>query len=156
MSEAPGQPQIKHKTFTYRTHMEWVGGRAGKSSAEGKATFRVASPPEFKGEAGVWSPEDLLVQALNACTMSTFVAFATKKNLPLESYHSSAVGTLEFVDTGYQFTKIDVAVTMTLGAGGNEADAKKILQDAHKACLISNSLKSKVTVHADVKTSRSS
>ncbi|HEX9816464.1 MAG TPA: OsmC family protein [Candidatus Thermoplasmatota archaeon] len=150
MSDTAGQPQVKHKTFQFRTKMEWAGGRGGNSSAEGKPTFRVASPPEFKGEAGVWSPEDLLIQALNACTMSTFISFATKKNLPLQSYSSEAVGTLEFVDTSFQFTKLDVDVTMRLGPGGTEADAQKILHDAHKACLISNSLKGKVTVRGRV------
>lgn len=150
MSDAPAQPHIKHKTFTFRTQMEWAGGRGGNSTAEGKPSFRVASPPEFKGEAGVWSPEDLLIQALNACTMSTFLSFATKKNLPLETYQSEAVGTLEFVDVGFQFTKIDVEVTMKLGPGGTEADAQTILHDAHKACLIANSLKSKVNVRGRV------
>lgn len=150
MSDAPGQPQIKHKTFQFRTTMEWAGGRGGNSSAEGKPTFRVASPPEFKGEAGVWSPEDLLVQALNACTLSTFISFATKKNLPLVAYSSEAVGTLEFVEGGFRFTKIDVDVTMKLGPGASEADAQKILHDAHGACLISNSLRAKVNVRGRV------
>lgn len=150
MSDAPGQPVIKHKTFQFRAKMEWAGGRGGNASAEGKQTFRVASPPEFKGEAGVWSPEDLLIQALNACTMTTFISFATKKNLPLVSYQSEVVGTLEFVEVGFQFTKIDVDVTMKLGPGGTEADAQKILHDAHGACLIANSLKAQVTVRGRV------
>ena len=30
----------------------------------------------LKGEAGVWAPEEMLVAALNACMMLTFVAFA--------------------------------------------------------------------------------
>lgn len=150
MSDTAGQPQIKHKTFQFRTKMEWAGGRGGNSTAEGKPTFRVASPPEFKGEAGVWSPEDLLIQALNACTMTTFISFATKKNLPLQAYSSEATGTLEFVETGFRFTKIDVDVTMKIGPGASEADAQTILHDAHKACLIANSLKSQVNVRGRV------
>jgi len=78
--------------------------------------------------------------------VSTFVSFATKKNLPLQAYTSEASGLLEFVDGHFEFTKLNVDVTMRLGPGGTEAEAKKILDDAHHACLISNSLKGKVTV----------
>ncbi|MBI3191832.1 MAG: OsmC family protein, partial [Pedosphaera parvula] len=54
--------------------------------------FRVASPPEFKGEAGVWTPEDLFVAAVNVCTMTTFAAFAQRLNLPVLSYRCEAEG----------------------------------------------------------------
>lgn len=146
MSDAPGQPQIKHKSFSYRTKMEWAGGRGGQSSAEGKPSFRVASPPEFKGEAGVWSPEDLLVQAANACTMTTFLSFAARKNLPVTAYSSEATGLLEFVDGKYQFTRIDILVALRLGSGGSWEEAQTVLHDAHGACLIANSIKAKVHV----------
>lgn len=142
--------QVQRKSFTFRTGIEWAGGRGGTGTAEGKPSFRVASPPEFKGEAGVWSPEDLLVQAANACTMSTFINFAQRKNVPLSAYSSKAEGLLEFTDGSYRFTKIDIHVQLRLKAGGNADEAKKVLDDAHKACLIANSLRGAVHVTADV------
>jgi peroxiredoxin-like protein len=150
MTDAPARTNIVRKSFTFHTRVEWAGGRGGASIAEGKPKFRVASPPEFKGEAGVWSPEDLLIQATNACTMATFLAFANRKNLPLESYASDASGTLEFVEKSYQFTRIEIRVKMGLGPEGSIEEARQILHDAHAACLISNSINAKVVVEADI------
>ena len=141
---------IRHKSFTFSTQIEWAGGRGGTGSAAGKPSFRVASPPEFKGEAGVWSPEDLLVQAANACTMSTFVGFANRKGLPVGGYSSTASGLLEFVDGKYRFTRIEIRAKIRLKAGGNVGDAQAILKDAHAACLIANSLRATVDVVGDV------
>ena len=58
----------------------------------------IGSPPEFKGEAGVWAPEEMLVAALNACMMLTFVSFAQSKRLEFVAYESAAEGLLENVD----------------------------------------------------------
>src|SRR5205085_2826406 len=52
------------KSFRYKSSLVWNSGRRGKTSAPGKPEFDVGSPPEFKGEPGVWSPEELLVGAL--------------------------------------------------------------------------------------------
>ena len=53
---------VTHKTFTYETFSEWVGAKAATFSSVGKPTFRVASPPEFRGEKNVWTPEDPLTE----------------------------------------------------------------------------------------------
>jgi peroxiredoxin-like protein len=147
---AAEEQSIRRKSFTFKTQIKWLGGRAGTSNAEGKPSFRVASPPEFKGEPGVWSPEDLLVQAANACTMTTFLSFANRKQLPLVSYESHAEGLLEFVDGTYRFTRIDIRAKIQLKPGASADEAKTILHDAHKACLIANSLRGDVHVEADV------
>lgn len=50
------EPKVRHKTFSYRTALEWAGNRAGILTAEGKLSFRVASPPELKGNRGCGLP----------------------------------------------------------------------------------------------------
>jgi len=42
----------------------------------GKSGDRRGQPPEFKGEPGNWSPEELLVGSLNTCIMLTFLTLA--------------------------------------------------------------------------------
>ncbi len=140
------QPKVKYKTFKYHTNLKWLGNRAGMLAAEGKTEFRVASPPEFKGEAGVWTPEDLFVAAVETCTMTTFAAFAQKQNLPILSYTSKAEGFLEFVDGKYQFTKIILRPTVLIGAPEAVELTRKTLNDAHHGCLIANSIKSDVVL----------
>ena len=103
-------PQVKHKTFTYATDLEWLQARQGKLCSGSKPVLDVSSPPEFKGIPGVWTPEDLFVASAEICAMSTFLSFGGRKNIPLISYRSSAEGVLEFVDGRYRFTKVRISL----------------------------------------------
>jgi organic hydroperoxide reductase OsmC/OhrA len=142
---APSQT-LKRKSFKYHVNVAWLENRAGTLSSEGKPSIRVASPPEFKGEAGTWSPEDLFVAAVNACTMTTFIALATRLQIPLVSYTSDAEGTLEFVDGGYTFTKVVLRPVVEVRTADAVIQAEQTMQTAHKTCLIANSVKSQVVV----------
>lgn len=139
----------KYKSFTYQTHLQWLENRAGQMNAIGKPAFRVASPPEFKGEAGVWTPEDLFVAAVETCTMTTFLAFASRQHIPLVSYESSAEGSLEFTDDGYRFTKVIVKPRVVVSNEASLAQAQKTMEDAHHNCLIANSIRSEVVVEPE-------
>lgn len=146
---ASGAGQVRPKTYTYRTTVAWAGGRAGQLDCDGKPGFRVASPPEFKGEAGVWSPEDLFVASVNICTMTTFLSFAERGKLTLRSYRSEAEGLLELVDGSFRFTRIVIRPRIQVPA--DQVDqAKKVMHDAHAKCLVSNSMRCEVVVEADV------
>jgi len=147
------QAKIKHKSFGFSTQVVWIEDKAGSLHSEGKPTLRVASPPEFKGEAGVWTPEDLFVAAVEACTMTTFLAFASRLKIPMVSYGSRSEGTLEFVDGGYSFTKIVVRPKIVVSSSDAVELTKKTLEDAHHSCLISNSISSEVTVVPEISVS---
>lgn len=148
---ATAQPKIKHKTYSYQITLSWTENRAGSLQAEGKPSFRVASPPEFKGEAGVWSPEDLFVASVNICNMTTFMAFAQRLQLPVVSYVSNAEGVLEFVESGYRFTKIILRPVVAVKEADAIPQVEKTLHDAHKSCLIANSINSQVIVEPTIK-----
>jgi len=137
------------KVFHYDTQLQWTGERRGQLRSAGKPTFEVAPPPEFKGPGGVWTPEDLFVGAIDACTMTTFLALASRKQLALVSYESSAHGTLENVDGKYQFTEVTIAPQITVANAGDIPAAESLVRDAEAHCLISNSIKA--TVHLQPK-----
>lgn len=143
-------PRVRHKTFHYKTSVFWLGNRAGLNRAEGKEAFRVASPPEFIGEPGVWTPEDLFVAAVNTCTMTTFAAFSQKKEVPIVVYESSAEGTLEFSEGSYRFTKVVVRPRIVAASPATREIIETILHDAHKGCLISNSINAHVEIEAEI------
>ena len=145
------KPKIKYKTFTYHTYLKWTGDRSGTLYSKGKKAFRVASPPEFKGEEGVWTPEDLFVASVDTCMMTTFMAFAQHKNLPIVSYKTYAKGLLEFIDGKYQFTKIYLWPTVLVQTNDAIEQAKQTITDAHKSCLISNSIKADVIIQPNIK-----
>lgn len=152
-SSVDARPKVKYKTFTYQTQLSRVATRACMLTSDGKQEFRVASPPEFKGEEGVWSPEDLLVAAVNVCVFTTFAAFAEKKQLPVKSYQSQAEGILENTDGGYQFTSVTVRPEIVVESSEYIGETEKIIEDAHKKCLISNSIKGKTIVKPIIRAS---
>jgi len=65
-----------YKSFHYKARTTWSSARRGILSAAEKANIVVGSPPEFRGEASNWSPEELLVGSLNTCLMLTFLSLA--------------------------------------------------------------------------------
>jgi organic hydroperoxide reductase OsmC/OhrA len=143
-------PKVKYKTFTYRTQLKWLENRSGTLSGEQKPSLRVASPPEFKGEAGVWTPEELFVGCVDICTMTTFLAFAEHLQIPLVSYTSMAEGVLEFVDGSYKFTKVILRPTILVSSSEAVEQARRTLHDAHKRCLITNSICAEVIAEPSI------
>ena len=148
--ETIDQPRVRFKTFTYKTNLKWEGGKSGALASEGKPEIRVASPPEFKGEAGVWTPEDLFVAAVEICHMTTFLSYAERKKLQIISYQSHANGVLEFINGDYRFTRIVLFPTVVITNSVREEDVHGLLREAHKHCLVANSIASIVEVNPTV------
>jgi len=138
--------EVRSKVHTYHTAVKWTEQRKGVISCAGKPDIQVATPPEFKGHEGIWSPEDLFVSSVNICVMSTFLAVAERAGLAFTSYESVAEGRLELVDGKFQFTAIALKPTITLSANADVAKAKELIQKAEANCLISNSIKAKVSL----------
>lgn len=137
---------IKPKSFTYHTSVARVEGRSADLHAEGKPLLRVSSPPEFKGEAGLWSPEDLFVAAVEVCLMLTFVGIAEKRGLKFASYESRAEGLLEWKEGSYRFTRVVVSPTIVCFDEQSIPVARDILERAHSTCLVANSVSCEVTI----------
>ena len=142
--------EVRSKVYTYHTSVKWTEQRKGVISCAGKPDIQVATPPEFKGHEGIWSPEDLFVAAANICLMTTFLAVAERAGLGFTSYESVAEGKLELVDGKFQFTAITLKPTITLATSTEAAKAKELIEKAEANCLISNSMKAQVTLAATI------
>jgi peroxiredoxin-like protein len=138
--------EVRGKVYTYRTAVKWSGQKTGVASSPGKPDLQVATPPEFKGHEGIWSPEDLFVASVNVCVMTTFLAFAERAGLSFTGYESEAEGRLELVDGKFQVTSVTLRPKVTLKTGEDAGKAKEILAKAEAHCLISNSIRTKVLV----------
>ncbi len=138
--------EIRGKVYNYRTAVKWIGQKMGMASSPGKPDVQVATPPEFRGHEGIWSPEDLFVASVNVCLMTTFLALAERAGLPLAGYESEAVGRLELVDGKFQVTSITVTPKVALETGGDPGKVAELLAKAEANCLISNSVKSRVVI----------
>lgn len=143
---------VQRKSFTYATTVDWLGGKAAILAADGKEQFRVASPPEFRGERNVWTPEDLLVGAVETCLLMTFASIVQRQQLAVERYCSEAKGLLESGDDGYAFTRIVVKPVITIADDAARGPVLRAIQQAHRDCLIANSLRSTVIVEPEIRT----
>jgi organic hydroperoxide reductase OsmC/OhrA len=134
----------KYKFFRFRNNLVWDRGRRGRTSAPGKPEMEIGSPIELKGEPGLWSPEELLVGALNGCLMLTFVALAQSKGLQFVAYESAAEGLLENVDGKYRITEVSVQPNLVLKSEIDLDVARTIMDSVEENCFISNSITAQV------------
>ena len=141
----------RSKVYHYQTAVKWTDQRKGVISCAGKPDVQVATPPEFKGHEGMWSPEDLFVASANVCLMTTFLAVAERAGLAFAAYESTAEGRLELVEGKFQFTAITIRPSITLKPGGDAAKAKELIEKAEHNCLISNSMKATVTLEPTIR-----
>jgi peroxiredoxin-like protein len=136
----------------YDVSVRWDAERKGIMTSEALPTkIEVATPPEFpKGMQGIWSPEHLFVAAINSCLMTTFLAIAENSNLKYKSFQSKAVGKLELVDGKYLMSEVTLLPNVVINAEADRERALKVLQKSEAACLISNSVKSKIVMQPQI------
>ena len=138
------------KKFIYKVDLKWAEARKGVVTSGGKPEIEVATPPEFKGHPGFWTPEDLFVAAVNACFMSTFLYYAEKRQLIFSAFNASAEGILEDVDGEFIISTVNITAYVKIGVAGEIEKAKTIMEAAKQNCLVSNSIKSKVNLDSKI------
>lgn len=136
----------------YQVKVNWVADRKGIASSDVLPTnIEVATPPEFpKGMAGIWSPEHFLVAAANSCLMTTFLAIAENSKLEFDSFECNAIGILDKVDGKFMIVEIILHPTVVVHTSEAAERAIRIIEKSEAACLISNSLKSKIVLQPKV------
>jgi organic hydroperoxide reductase OsmC/OhrA len=142
--------QAKPKIFHYDVVVRWESQKRGVLSVDGKPHLEVASPPEFLGHPGIWSPEDLLVAAVNACTMTTFLSAARRRGLALLAYESAATGTLERAGGMFRFTRIVLNPRIVVTRPEDREQAAAAFREAEAGCLIANSILAKVESQPEI------
>jgi organic hydroperoxide reductase OsmC/OhrA len=133
----------------YDATLVWSGSGPAALGAGGRPGIAGGAPPEFDGDAGLWSPEHLLLSSLNLCLQTTFAAFAKKEGLHVQSYHSRALGALARVPGGLGFTDLALEVEIAT-APGQEQRVHDVLTRAKQHCLIANALTPPVRLVATV------
>jgi organic hydroperoxide reductase OsmC/OhrA len=138
-----------YKSFRYKAKTTWTSARRGLLSAVEKPNVVVGSPPEFRGEPDVWTPEELLIGSLNTCIMLTFLSLAQARGLTPTEYESEAEGLLENVEGKYRITEVTVRPHITVKGEAELERAREIMERAEGECFISNSVKSMVKIIAE-------
>ena len=119
--------------------------------ADNLPDMSVASPPEFGGPAGVWSPEHMFVGALVTCLMTTFRAIADASGLEVLEYSDRSSGHLQRgEDRRYRFDSVTLRPTVVIADEAKVDRALRLLHKAEDACLISRSVSSEIILEPTI------
>ena len=137
----------------YNVDVKWKSDRKGEiSSSEISQKLEVATPPQFpKGMGNIWSPEHLFTAAVSSCLMTTFLAIAENSKLDFVHFECSSKGKLEQIDGKFLMTEVILEPVVTIKNESEREKAEKVLQKSEANCLISNSVKSKITMISEIK-----
>jgi len=136
----------------YNVDISWNTDRKGvmcspELSKDAGACIEVATPPQFpKGMPDIWSPEHLFTAAVSSCLMTTFLAIAENFKLEFTSFTCKSKGKLDQVDGKFLMTEIILEPIVIITHEKDREKAERVLQKSEAACLISNSVKSKITM----------
>lgn len=147
----------------YVVEIHWNSDRKGvmcspelTPSSNPQGCIEVATPPQFpKGMAGIWSPEHLFTAAVSSCFMTTFLSIAENSKLDFEAFDCKATGILEQVDDKLAMSEVQLEPCVTIRYEKDRERAERVLQKTESNCLISNSIKSKVTMRTEIRRSES-
>jgi organic hydroperoxide reductase OsmC/OhrA len=140
------------KTHSYRARLRWTGSVHGPTSSyegysreyavdvEGKPVLAGSADPLFRGDPALHNPEDLLLAALSACHMLSYLALAARARIEILAYEDAAEGTMEFRGGGGAFTRVVLHPKVTVAPGADTEKAAALHETAHKICFIAASV----------------
>ena len=139
------------KPLPHRYTVRLPGGPSGYASAivDGMPDLRTAPPAEFDGPGDAWSPEHLLLAAVEACFLFTFRAVARASRVDFTACDVSAEGTLDRDGAAIKFTEILLRVQLSLPPGADRDRARRAVDKAERACPVSASLATPIRLEVD-------
>lgn len=145
---------------SYNVDINWTKAKKGlmcSPELDNKGTnesncIEVATPPEFPGGMPhIWSPEHLFTAAVSSCLMTTFLAIAENSKIEFVSFKCSAKSILEKVDGKFVISEVLLFPEVVITDESQRERVERVIEKSEKACLISNSITSKITMEIKVK-----
>lgn len=134
-------------TYEFRATAYWMAGNSGIVSGENiPDSIEFSAPPEFGGDKEVWTPEHFFLASIATCFVSTFRAIAQFSKFDTVSLDVTVDGRLNKEEGGYRFTDVKIKPVVSIMRDEERERAIKLLYKAERACLISRSLNSKISL----------
>ncbi|MDT8066701.1 MAG: OsmC family protein [Terriglobia bacterium] len=142
-------------SYSYRMTAYWILAKRGIVSAESvPQAIEFSTPPEFGGEAEMWSPETFFLAAVASCFVSTFRAISEYSKFDSVALDVTVDGKIEKEQGGFRFTELVVRPILTVATDEDTDKGLKLLLKSEAACLISRSLNSKISIEPLVQVSK--
>jgi peroxiredoxin-like protein len=140
------------KPLPHRYVVHLTGGQTGYAelSAPGIPVLRAAAPQEFDGPGDAWSPEHLLLAAVQSCFLLTLRSVARAAQLEFASLDLEAIGIVDRRDRVTRFSEIVLRPRLTVAAGTDRERVQHLLEKTEKACLVSASLLTPILLEPEV------
>jgi organic hydroperoxide reductase OsmC/OhrA len=137
----------RSKRHHYRTAISWSGAttsyaayaRDHVAGVSGKPDLPLSSDPAFRGDAGRYNPEELLVVSLSSCHMLWYLHLCAVAGIVVTAYADEAEGTMIEDTEGGRFERVTLRPRVTIAAG-DAGKAAELHHEAHRLCYIANSV----------------
>ena len=129
-----------------------AGGPTGYATVtvEGAPPLRSAPPLDFDGPGDAWSPEHLLLAAVETCFLFTLRAVAHASRIEFEALEVRATSTVDRQDGVMRFTEIVLRPKLTLPPGADRDRVLRVLEKSEWTCLVSASLSTPIRLEAEL------
>lgn len=137
----------------YALDLEWTGnsgtGTDHYRSYKRDHTIRIANKPDllgsadptFRGDPSRHNPEELLLAALSACHMMSYLHVCAINGVVVTAYTDNATGSMEtFPDGSGRFTEVMLHPDVIVRDGSMIDQANVLHHLAHELCFIANSV----------------
>ncbi len=151
------------RNHTYDARLVWQGnrgdgtaryagyGRDYRVTFDGKPGIDGSADPAFRGDAAKLNPEELLVAALSACHMLTYLALCARARLRVVAYEDHASGVMvEDGRGGGRFESVELRPRVVVADPSEIAPARELHERAHELCFIAASCNFPVRHGAEV------
>jgi organic hydroperoxide reductase OsmC/OhrA len=129
--------------FTWQPEHDEQGVAA---AGHGAPQVSITPPADLGGKPGFWTPEDLLVSAVESCMLMTTLSVVKKQRIQLKAYRSEATGRMEKTPEGLRITAIDIRVTAQVGTAEEVEKLQRAVVIAERYCPVSAAVKCPVHV----------
>lgn len=119
---------------------------------ESKPDLHGSADPTFRGDRSKHNPEDLLLAALSACHMMSYLHVCAIHGVVVTAYRDEATGSMEtFGDGSGRFTEVVLHPDVVVRDADMQAKANALHAKASALCFIANSVNFPVHHRATVR-----
>ena len=128
----------------YTTKVRAEGGRDGSvSSSDGLLNLKLSLPKSLGGREDATNPEQLFAAGYAACFENAMLHLARVQGLQLQGTAVDGTVSLSSTEAGPFLLGVKLAIEV---GGLSQADAEKLVEEAHQVCPYSNAVRGNIDV----------